>query len=78
MKTLSFLDHALSGSKDTYELTPFLQNLTSKTALQKGMQAMLVVNKIDRPAARPDYVVDQAFDLFVELGKMFFSCREMN
>ena len=29
---------------------------------------MLVVNKIDRPAARPDYVVDMAFDLFVELG----------
>jgi len=37
-------------------------------ALQKGMTAMLVVNKIDRPAARPDYVVDMAFDLFVELG----------
>jgi len=37
-------------------------------ALKKGMQAMVVVNKIDRPAARPDYVVDMAFDLFVELG----------
>ena len=32
------------------------------------MQALLVVNKIDRPAARPDYVVDKAFDLFCELG----------
>lgn len=32
------------------------------------MKAVLVVNKIDRPAARPDYVVDKAFDLFVELG----------
>lgn len=29
---------------------------------------MVVVNKIDRPAARPDFVVDKAFDLFVELG----------
>ncbi len=29
---------------------------------------MLVVNKIDRPAARPDYVVDKAFDLFCDLG----------
>ena len=29
---------------------------------------MVVVNKIDRPAARPDYVVDKAFDLFCELG----------
>ena len=37
-------------------------------ALQKGMKALVVVNKIDRPAARPDYVVDTVFDLFVELG----------
>mmetsp|Transcript_4887 Transcript_4887/g.7413 ORF Transcript_4887/g.7413 Transcript_4887/m.7413 type:complete len:681 (-) Transcript_4887:189-2231(-) len=37
-------------------------------ALQKGMKALVVVNKIDRPAARPDYVVDKCFDLFVELG----------
>mmetsp|Transcript_28788 Transcript_28788/g.44747 ORF Transcript_28788/g.44747 Transcript_28788/m.44747 type:complete len:662 (+) Transcript_28788:150-2135(+) len=36
-------------------------------ALKKGMQAMVVVNKIDRPAARPDYVVDMCFDLFAEL-----------
>ncbi len=32
------------------------------------MTAMVVVNKIDRPAARPDYVVDKAFDLFCDLG----------
>mmetsp|Transcript_13877 Transcript_13877/g.18994 ORF Transcript_13877/g.18994 Transcript_13877/m.18994 type:complete len:684 (-) Transcript_13877:111-2162(-) len=37
-------------------------------ALQKGMKALVVVNKIDRPAARPDYVVDKVFDLFCELG----------
>lgn len=37
-------------------------------ALQKGMKALVVVNKIDRPSARPDYVVDTVFDLFVELG----------
>jgi GTP-binding protein len=37
-------------------------------ALQKGMNAMVVVNKVDRPAARPDYVVDKCFDLFCELG----------
>ncbi|CAB9528036.1 factor TypA-like SVR3, chloroplastic [Seminavis robusta] len=37
-------------------------------ALQKGMKALVVVNKIDRPAARPEYVVDNVFDLFVELG----------
>ena len=32
------------------------------------MKALVVVNKIDRPAARPDYVVDKVFDLFCELG----------
>jgi len=32
------------------------------------MQALVVVNKIDRPAARPEYVVDKVFDLFCELG----------
>mmetsp|Transcript_5421 Transcript_5421/g.8347 ORF Transcript_5421/g.8347 Transcript_5421/m.8347 type:complete len:672 (-) Transcript_5421:205-2220(-) len=37
-------------------------------ALQKGMKAVVVVNKIDRPAARPDFVIDKVFDLFVELG----------
>jgi len=37
-------------------------------ALKKGMKALVVVNKIDRPAARPDYVVDKVFDLFVELN----------
>jgi len=37
-------------------------------ALSKGMQAMVVVNKIDRPAAQPDLVVDKCFDLFCELN----------
>ncbi|GMI07706.1 hypothetical protein TrLO_g13241 [Triparma laevis f. longispina] len=36
-------------------------------ALKRGMQCMVVVNKIDRPSARPDYVVDKTFDLFCEL-----------
>jgi len=37
-------------------------------ALQRGLKAILVVNKIDRHAARPDWVVNETFDLFVELG----------
>merc|ERR1711966_489441 len=37
-------------------------------ALSKGMDALVVVNKVDRPAARVEYVVDNVFDLFVELG----------
>jgi GTP-binding protein len=37
-------------------------------ALQAGHKAVVVVNKIDRPQARLDWVVDQTFDLFVALG----------
>merc|ERR1711906_78686 len=37
-------------------------------ALRRGMKVLVVVNKIDRPAARPDYVVDKVFDLMAELG----------
>ncbi len=37
-------------------------------ALALGHRAIVVVNKIDRPQARPDPVIDATFDLFVELG----------
>ena len=37
-------------------------------ALQRGLKAILVVKKVDRPAARPHWVVDQTLDLFIELG----------
>ncbi|MGI8679430.1 MAG: GTP-binding protein, partial [Jatrophihabitans sp.] len=37
-------------------------------ALQAGHKVVVVVNKIDRPNARLDYVVDQTFDLFAALG----------
>ena len=37
-------------------------------ALQRGLRAILVVNKVDRPAARPAWVVDKTLDLFIELG----------
>ena len=39
-----------------------------RQALEKGHKAIVVVNKIDRPAARPDYAVNATFDLFIELG----------
>jgi GTP-binding protein len=39
-----------------------------RQALNKGHSAIVVVNKIDRPAARPDFVVNATFDLFVDLG----------
>jgi GTP-binding protein len=39
-----------------------------KKALELGRKAVVVVNKMDRDAARPDWVVDGTFDLFVDLG----------
>ncbi|MDG2148054.1 MAG: translational GTPase TypA [Planctomycetota bacterium] len=37
-------------------------------ALEEGLTVVVVVNKCDRPAARPHEVVDEVFDLFAELG----------
>lgn len=39
-----------------------------KKALSFGMCPIVVVNKIDKPAAEPDRVVDEVFDLFVAMG----------
>ena len=39
-----------------------------KKALAMGHKVLVVLNKIDKPAARPDYVIDKTFDLFCELG----------
>lgn len=40
----------------------------TQKAFARGLKPILVVNKIDRPGARPDWAVDQVFDLFVNLG----------
>jgi GTP-binding protein len=39
-----------------------------KKALEHGLQPMVVINKIDRPGARPHEVLNQVFDLMSELG----------
>ncbi len=39
-----------------------------KKALDLGKKALVVVNKIDRPGARPAEVIDEVLDLFIELG----------
>jgi len=39
-----------------------------RKALSQGLKVILVINKVDRPDARIDEVVNHAFDLFVELG----------
>jgi GTP-binding protein len=40
----------------------------TRKALGLGLKAIVVVNKIDRPGARPGWVIDQTFDLFDKLG----------
>ncbi len=39
-----------------------------RQAIEKGHKAIVVVNKIDRPAARPDEVINETFDLFIDQG----------
>ncbi len=40
----------------------------TRKALARGLRPIVVVNKIDRPGARPDWVLNQTFDLFDKLG----------
>src|SRR5687767_12057319 len=39
-----------------------------RKALGHGLKPIVVINKVDRPGARPDWVVNQTFDLFDKLG----------
>jgi GTP-binding protein len=43
----------------------------TKKAFAHGLKPIVVINKVDRPGARPDWVVDQVFDLFVNLDVLF-------
>ncbi|QVL45377.1 MAG: translational GTPase TypA [Methylophilaceae bacterium] len=40
----------------------------TKKALALGLKPIVVINKVDRPSARTDWVIDQTFDLFANLG----------
>jgi GTP-binding protein len=40
----------------------------TRKALAQGLKPIVVVNKVDRPSARPQWVVNQTFDLFDKLG----------
>tara|TARA_R110001599_G_scaffold39338_15_gene120136 strand:+ start:5060 stop:6880 length:1821 start_codon:yes stop_codon:yes gene_type:complete len=46
---------------------PQTRFVTSK-AFEQGLRPIVVINKVDRPGARPDWVMDQVFDLFDNLG----------
>lgn len=40
----------------------------TQKAFKQGLKPIVVINKIDRPGARPNWVIDQVFDLFDNLG----------
>lgn len=40
----------------------------TQKAFKQGLNPIVVINKVDRPGARPDWVIDQVFDLFDKLG----------
>jgi GTP-binding protein len=46
----------------------------TKKALALNKKVVVVVNKIDRPAARPEWVVDSTFELFMDLGATDEQC----
>ena len=53
---------------DAYEGTMPQTRFVLKKALEAGVIPILVVNKIDKPTARPKEVVEEVYDLFIELG----------
>ena len=53
---------------DAYEGPMPQTKFVLKKALELHLKPMVVINKIDKPNARPEEVIDEVFDLFVELG----------
>ncbi len=53
---------------DAYEGTMPQTRFVLKKALAQHLTPIVVVNKIDKPSARPQEVVDEVLDLFIELG----------
>lgn len=53
---------------DAYEGPMPQTKFVLRKSLALGLKPIVVINKIDKPTARPDAVLDMIFDLFVELG----------
>jgi GTP-binding protein len=66
-RVLSMVDSVLLLVDAVDGPMPQTRFVTSK-AFEQGLNPIVVVNKIDRPGARPDWVVDQMFELFDQLG----------
>lgn len=66
-RVLSMVDSVLLLVDAQEGPMPQTRFVTSK-AFDHGLRPIVVINKIDRPGARPDWVIDQVFDLFDRLG----------
>jgi GTP-binding protein len=66
-RVLSMVDSVLLLVDAVDGPMPQTRFVTQK-AFERGLCPIVVVNKVDRPGARPDWVVDQVFDLFDRLG----------
>jgi len=66
-RVLSMVDSVLLLVDAVDGPMPQTRFVTQK-AFEKGLNPILVINKIDRPSARPDWAQDQVFDLFDRLG----------
>src|SRR5690554_702940 len=66
-RVMSMVDSVLLVSDSIDGPMPQTRFVTQK-AFAAGLRPIVVVNKVDRPGARPDWVVDQVFDLFDSLG----------
>ena len=53
---------------DAYEGTMPQTRFVLKKALEAGVKPVVIINKVDKPTARVDKVVDEVLDLFIELG----------
>lgn len=66
-RVLSMVDSVLLLVDAVDGPMPQTRFVTSK-AFEQGLKPIVVINKVDRPGSRPDWVVDQVFDLFDNLG----------
>lgn len=53
---------------DAYEWPMPQTKFVLKKSLELGLKPIVVINKIDKPTARPKWVIDELFDLFITLG----------
>ena len=66
-RVLSMVDSVLLLVDAVDGPMPQTRFVTQK-AFERGLKPIVVVNKVDRPSARPHWVIDQVFDLFDRLG----------